>query len=440
MVEAALESTRISTKGLVKSVFSLEGVLATYLWAGIFKSMFREFMVIDLTSLLGGILILCVGCESVLHRRHLRVPVPFCLAYGLYAGALLLSLTYTTAPIDVAKLKLFRLVIVDGLAVVMTLLFITDIEKLERFMKALILIGLAISLYAMATSLPGQWSLGGVGGSSYIGDGRAIGMALSLCIGMFGFRRLLEQAMVVVLIGGLLVVSARGPIIATLAAFFILTLYEAKKLRKPNVSALIGLLIGAYVLLLLDSRGYFYTMRLRLASLSTRTADASFSDRMYFAKSAAEMFSRRPVFGWGLSSFPFYVGCANAEETPHNLVLELLCEVGIVGLLPFLALLTITLSRLRARMRMPAVMVRGLWCVYVFWILTIPALGLQSARPFLSLLAATSALGAGCPKGEDERVPARQPGCYRDRLCRNRTKKSAGWYCLVGLMMTRRKH
>jgi len=390
--EVSLGSKQITIKGLLNDLFSPASCLAIFVWASAFKAMLMEYIPIDFTALLGGILILSIGREVLINRRCFRVSLPFCLSYGMYVGSLLLSLTYTTAPLDVAKLKLLRLLVVDGLAVATALLLITDAEKLAVFVKAQIVIGLVLSLLAIASSVPGQWSLRGVGGATYITDGRAIGTALCLFLGMFGFRKVHQQVIALILVVGLVLLSARGPIIAAFMSCVLFMLYQVKNSRKLSLPVLIGLVAGAYVLILLDSRGYFFTIRLRLASLFATTEDASLSARMYFAKSASEMFLQKPAFGWGLSSFPFYAGCENVEEGPHNLILEFLCELGIVGVFAFVMMLIISIYRLHViRKKAFRPVVEGLWWAFVFWIVTIPTLGLRSARPVFTLLAVINA-------------------------------------------------
>lgn len=385
---------RISIKMLMMSVFTPQGCLAAYLWAGIFKAMLQGFMSVDFTALLAGLLILVVGREVVFNGRHIRLPLVFCLVYGALVGSFLLSSTYTIAPIDPAKLKLFRLVMVDGLAVMATLFLITNTEKMKAFMRAQIVIGVVLSLFTIVGAVPGQFYLRGVGGSSYIGGGRAISLALGFSISMLGIGRIPEQAIALILIVGLLIMSARGPIIASFISIVALTLYGLKRLRKPSVSTLVGLLAGVYIMFFLDAKGYFYTVGRRLAA-TAGVEDTSFSARVYLAKAAKEMFFERPALGWGLASFPFFAGTASVEGTPHNLALELLCEVGIMGFVPFVLLVMIAAYRFFvSRNRIPTIVGSGILYAFVFWVATIPALDLRDARAFFSFLAMLNAVFA----------------------------------------------
>lgn len=404
MADNTVGSKRITFAALLRSAFSAQGVLVLYISAGIFKPMLIDYMPMDFTAFLAAVLVVLIGREVVVNRRQPRLPVWFCLTYGMYLGASILSLTYTEAPIDVAKLKLLRVVMVDSFAVMATLLLISDTKKLEMFVKANILLGLVVALFAIATAVPGQWNLAGVPGSNYINMGRVIGMALCLGVGTFGFRGVTEQTMAMILVVGLLIIAGRGPLIATLISLLTLMVFKAKTLNRPGIMTLVGLVVGAYIIVLLDSQGYFFTTRLRMASLIAKTGDTSLTARTYFAESAAEMFWQSPVFGWGLSSFPFHAGCADVRESPHNLVLELLAEVGIVGFLPFAVLLIMSFYRLRVLRGMPDAIARGLWCTLVFWILLIPSLGLGAARTFWSLLAAINASTRACPGMSDECV------------------------------------
>ena len=47
------------------------------------------------------------------------------------------------------------------------------------------------------------------------------------------------------------------------------------------------------------------------------------------------MWAQHPLFGSGIGSFPIIIGLGDIREYPHNVILEILAELGLVGLLIF---------------------------------------------------------------------------------------------------------
>lgn len=57
--------------------------------------------------------------------------------------------------------------------------------------------------------------------------------------------------------------------------------------------------------------------------------------------SALDLFQENPIFGGGLGSFAVYFSGVDARLYPHNIILEILAEMGLVGMLIFIGLLFI---------------------------------------------------------------------------------------------------
>ncbi len=54
---------------------------------------------------------------------------------------------------------------------------------------------------------------------------------------------------------------------------------------------------------------------------------------------AWDMFKQRPVTGWGVGSFPVYTANLDKRLFPHFMPLEIMAEEGLLGVVPFMALL-----------------------------------------------------------------------------------------------------
>lgn len=73
----------------------------------------------------------------------------------------------------------------------------------------------------------------------------------------------------------------------------------------------------------------------RLALLSEPSQHSSSSTRLMYYKEAFHMWAQHPLFGSGIGSFPIIIGLGDIREYPHNVILEILAELGLVGLLIF---------------------------------------------------------------------------------------------------------
>jgi O-antigen ligase len=83
--------------------------------------------------------------------------------------------------------------------------------------------------------------------------------------------------------------------------------------------------------------------------LTTTVGDTSAGNRVELFQVAAEMFAEQPVLGAGTSSFealsPRSLSPDEVEAWPHNSVLQVAAEFGVVGLALFLSMIFLALTR-----------------------------------------------------------------------------------------------
>lgn len=83
--------------------------------------------------------------------------------------------------------------------------------------------------------------------------------------------------------------------------------------------------------------------------LSTSTGDTSAGNRVVLFEAAGAMFEDRPILGVGTSGFevlaPRYLSPDELEAWPHNAILQVAAEFGIVGLALLLAMVFLVMSR-----------------------------------------------------------------------------------------------
>lgn len=66
--------------------------------------------------------------------------------------------------------------------------------------------------------------------------------------------------------------------------------------------------------------------------------------RIKFIKNSLEFWSDAPFLGFGIGSWPVLYNDVDKRQYPHNILLEILVELGLVGLFLFIALIIYSFS------------------------------------------------------------------------------------------------
>ena len=135
----------------------------------------------------------------------------------------------------------------------------------------------------------------------------------------------------------MLLIGGRGSILA-ISAIYLLDILNEILNRKTIIiyTVIFGLFFLCIVFL--DFQAYLLDIDL-LGINRFLTYNYEASDRVYFyLQSGSILFSdfKTFLFGSGLSMFPIEAGLSNPSTYPHNFLLELLCEYGIIGTSLFL--------------------------------------------------------------------------------------------------------
>lgn len=147
-------------------------------------------------------------------------------------------------------------------------------------------------------------------------------------------------------LGALIVSFSRGSWLASMAALFVLCLQlllQSKKLKPVLALLLVTLLVGGLVLSQSEP-----VRRRFVSSFSV----ASNQDRIRVWSAAVNMIKANPWVGVGGGNFPVVYseyktenGRARSMAFAHNMPLHIAAEFGVLGLLPFAAMIWIALKR-----------------------------------------------------------------------------------------------
>ena len=314
---------------------SPELALALYLFAGSFKSALP--LPIDVTLLL-AVALLVLTIMSVGRDGVVSAPLVIWLFVAL-SMILVAGISYSANPAyGISKTAKFATL---GLITpIVTLQMIRTPESLKKLAYSIIGLGLIMSIVAILgggdPEFAGKYT---AFGSDTIALGRAAGYSfgLTVLLVLWNQRRLIWAVPVaaiclVALIGS----GSRGPLVGL--AIGLVVLFAARLFTRGAMRLGIAIVVAVLCIAVLASTPLL--PEASLGKLTRITSNASSADptRVMLADRAARMMMERPLTGQGTGGFA-------TEDTdfeyPHNLVLEVGSENGLLAAIIIIAILGI---------------------------------------------------------------------------------------------------
>jgi putative inorganic carbon (hco3(-)) transporter len=303
-----------------------EVALAVYVVVGDLKGDDRvaALFPVDLTLALGALLVVGIALNILRHKRRVAMPGTYFLFIAL-AVLMTSSLAYT--PVLGAGLeKLTRFLTVTGIVIVAPFSLLGTRKQTLRFFASF-----AVAAFAICA-----WSLSSLGGSERLAtpSDNTIGLGHIACslilILWFTFlpRFRFPQrffAYLLLLIPGLALIGSgsRGPAIA--CAVVILGSIVFCRRRLLDLACVIVLGLGTLPLVHVPASAIEY--------LGTVTGSHSLSELLSFRGDLLahgwSLLQQHPLVGTGIQGFRYYSPNPNIYNWPHNIFLEIACELGI---------------------------------------------------------------------------------------------------------------
>ena len=267
------------------------------------------------------------------------------------AAVTAVSYLYSPAP-SYGWDKLTRFLVISGVLFVAPLVLIRKTDDLRHFTLAMLICAILLSiklLYGINDAslfiAAGHPLTSESREVTQIGAGQAVGFALLwlLFCTHYSLRRLSLLISVPLLCAALIASVARGPILFFVAVLVPFLCLRGVRAAVTATNVWLPVLLGGLLAFAgsLDwlqqqeaAQGKFATKRaeieevLRGSSTPTYTAGR----RLTLYRWALEMFAQKPLTGWGLGGWSYYALDRDIPAYPHNLVLEIAAEEGVMGL------------------------------------------------------------------------------------------------------------
>jgi len=351
----------------LKSIFIILGCLTIILFfrypelglvmsfsSGIFKewlsthvSVFAQF---DFTVIVFGLSLLSV--ILVLIRKGTLFDIPIhssFIPFMAFTGMLFISTLYTPSP-EYGNMKAFSFLFFNWALFLFPILVIREEKTCWRIIFLLVALGGVVSLSTIFTLLKGisqqnlllsyRASFLGINSISY---GGWVGMIAILLISVLPrinkrIQRITAILMILLLTVALLVSNSRGPLLSFILTLLVILIVRFRSIPKKKLAFLFGifiiLIIVTFTLLPAQltsrytdifqnrqSQNYltYYTVNARLHAWITSLQIAS-ENLITF------------IFGVGSGGFSNKIYFQDIRLYPHNIFLEVLCELGLIGL------------------------------------------------------------------------------------------------------------
>jgi O-antigen ligase len=270
------------------------------------------------------------------------------LAFFLFALIITASYVYTNAP-NYGGSKLARFLTIGFLFFIAPFFLILTEENFRRFARAFVAFSVATALQLIYTLEHG--SVDPNADITRIGAGWLLGMAAILVLfyplvpSRRGQRALFIFALPLC-VAGLVASAARGPILALAVAVVLGAITWLRQGRLRGRTALVLLLLlsagfgGAYFIFRQADLGKYTGKADEFATIVTGgSSSGSAGKRLDFYKNTLAAIPNHLMLGTGIGSWStFYYG-TDLRNYPHNLLLEITFEEGVIGLAAFSAFL-----------------------------------------------------------------------------------------------------
>jgi putative inorganic carbon (HCO3(-)) transporter len=265
-------------------------------------------------------------------------------------GGVMLSATMSTNPS--ASWELFADVFIKLLVMFGLVVHLVDTkQKAAKFYLSLAMCTVALALLAIQVRVSGLATIDGnrAGLVGLLGDPNDLALVLiiyvpfftELVLGTRGLRRLPWVILLTILVAGIFATVSRGGALGLMAALAF-TCYDRGRLRTRLLvaPALVALVAGMLLLAGVNDR--------TSGGLVVGRLDESAQGRLEMWQSGVRMTVNNPIFGVGFGQFPqnYQTYARNPVQweprDAHNSFIKAAAETGLVGFIPFMALVFLT--------------------------------------------------------------------------------------------------
>lgn len=335
---------------IMQSLFSFEVLFILFLFAWVFKADPKfQWVPVDLT-LLFFILSVCTGTLVFLgeKKRFNKKAAMLALSGAAFVFYISISLTWSVGHIYAMQKTLYISTLTLWALLACAFIIASDKRRLNHFNNLLLIIAAWIAIESTLEYIKGDGDVINALNSNYLALGYTIGMGLlisTVCV-FFSeqsrFKKMLLLIMSLFFMFLLFVLGGRGPLISVTISLLIPILYRTRfildnkpRIKKYFVFIVILLVAVVSISIYLYSKDSATATLTRILLLFEPGLGTSAGIRAEYYLAAYRLWLAKPFFGHGIGSWPILIGLPDVYSYPHNLLLEIMVELGLMGLILF---------------------------------------------------------------------------------------------------------
>lgn len=341
---------------MIYFIFSFEFIFMLFLYAGRFKGDLRfSWIPVDLT-LLFFLISIVFGIYIVLRKRNgfTRSSIYILSSYLIFLVYIMLSLFWSTSQIYAIEktLSMFTLVLwaITGSAVIIA----SEEKRLKRFLISILLMSLWIAVEALYVFSNQTGGFINVLGGNYLSAGRSIGFGIIILITYIFFVNMKKSTLLIsisiltIFLFVIITMGSRGPFLSLAPLIFIFfyapfkiwgkMIFVTKK-AYLTFAVLMGLIISSIYIFSLEKIPL--TLKRLMLLFNNNNYGASANTRIDYYQESLNIWSENIIWGKGIGSWPVEMNLGDERGYPHNILLEIGVELGIIGLVLFLLIISI---------------------------------------------------------------------------------------------------
>ncbi len=314
----------------------------------------------QVSNLIAGVFILIAATKILLQRKKFIFinNNSFLLFYFLFITVCVISYFYSlesvTSVITIKTLSLYFIFIVTLVN------YVDDYDKLRKLIKYFIYSGIIASFYILFNFLYNYgfshfFRLGGLlGNSNTIGIIIGVSTTFSFYFFVFEKKYFYIFPIIITFIMVLLTGSRTALVFVVLNILFLIYFKNRSSFKGKLKAVILILLLFLLSYYLIFNIPIFYTVigkRVEnyIAIFSgSGTNEGSILMRNYLIKFGIEKFKEKPIFGWGIANYRILLGQDIGRETyAHNNYIELLVDVGTIGMVVYYLMYIFSLFKLK---------------------------------------------------------------------------------------------
>ncbi|MBB6453301.1 O-antigen ligase [Salirhabdus euzebyi] len=341
---------------VVSIIFSFEMLFALFLHAGVYKAnpVINSVFPIDIT-LFFFIASVAIGFYIIAFKRGFKIEHKAGVSLLLFIIFLiysLFSLIWTPGSAYATEKILHMFSLVAWSFVASIVIIAPSTERVKRFLLINVLFGGWLTYEAFQAYLQTSGvNFVTVNGSGYLGVGQLISVGAVIIFGFLLFYRnhifikLVSLLLFIFFMSILLILGGRGPLLAAFIGILVPVFYAVRLnqsfIKIKGYAVFIILIFLSSVLSLV----YLWQTNQQLLTLSRLVAffqgadPSSAGTRSSYYEDSIFYWMESPLLGNGIGSWPVLHYGSDIRDYPHNIFLEIIVELGLVGLILFLLLL-----------------------------------------------------------------------------------------------------